>query len=357
MILLYSSHGDAAEVYKACSKSTASVSETLEIAKAINDAFDDPQSLTASILDRRELKSLVQRSDPRFFLYLRELSVHIKKAYGPLAEELIGLGYRPTQNVLVRFCDGASPIEILSVGILAMLCGVKDLTVSLDRATMTPEIASACRLCDIERAILCDEVSCAGIAACGTRTLPPFSRLVGVGSEILGAACGMTGSAIEGIFYPEQKAVIFAQLGDSDGEALTSDVACCEKKSLPIVITSDEETARAVNQKYKEKEGLILYTSSDEETRAVLEKCKIRAKRLYGCVTDDVFGIRAGKASPLMLSVCSPDAVYPYKPTDFMTSPSSETVRNVTSFAGSIATFVEKSIISDAEIDAIGIRF
>lgn len=357
MILLYSSHGEAAEVYKACSKRAPSISEISSIGKTVEEAFNDPRSLTASTLDRREIKSFVQRSDPRFFLYLRELSIHIKKAYEPQVKELTRLGYKPLQNALVRFCDGVTPIEILAVGILSMLCGVKELTVSIDRATMTPAIASACRLCDIERVILCDEVSCAGIAACGTKEIPAFSRLIGVGSELLGAACGMTGSAVESVFYSEQKITIFAQFGDGDGEVLISDVACCEKKCLPIVITSNEETARSVDQKYKEKEGIILYTSSDEETRAVLERCKIRLKKLYGRVPDEVSGIRAGKASPLMLSVCAPDSVYPYKPMDFMLSPKSETTCNVASFASTIATFVEKSIISDEEIDAIGIRF
>lgn len=357
MILLYSSHGDAAKVYKLCEKKMPEPSALADVGKAISEACSDPRSLSASVLDRREIKALVRRSDPRYFLFLRELSVHIRKAYDPLVSGLIGLGYTPSKNILVRLCDGTTPTEILAVGVLSALCGVKDLTLSLDRATMTPEIAAACRLCGIENIILCDEVSAAGIAAYGTYGISPFSRFVCVGSEILSAACGLTCGAIENIFYPEQRTRILALFGKEFCDTLLADIACLDNCIFPVIVTSCEEEVRSLEDSFKEKDGIILVTSGDEETCAVLGKCKNAQKRLYGASPTDVHGIRADKASPLMLSASAPDSVYPYKPTDFMVPPDRNGVIGVTEFASSIATFVEKSVVPDEEIEAIGVRF
>lgn len=356
MILLYSSHGEAAEVYKLCKKKIPDESELMHVGKVISEAGSETHGLNASVLDRREIKALVQRSDPRFFLLLRELSVHLKRAYEPSVKGLSELGYYPAQNVLVRLCEGADPIEILAVGVLAALCGVKDLCVSLDRATITPEIAAACRLCGIESVILCDEISSAGIAAYGSRTVGAFSRFVCVGSALLGAACGMTGGVVESIYYQRQSTAIFAQFVGEYGEALTADVACLDKRITPVIITSSEELAHRAEELFKERDGIVLFTSSDEETCAILEKCRNTPKRTYGNAPVPVCGVQASKASPLMLSVTSPESVYPYKPTDFLLRKDREADCRVTAFAGSIAAFVEKSLIPDEEIDAIGVR-
>ena len=357
MKLLYSSHGEASEIYKLCAARIPDIQELSEIEKTLRSASTDPHGLPASILDRREIKSLVQRSDPRYFLFLRELSVHIKKAYDPIVSSLTSIGYTPVKSVLVRLCDGTSPIELLAIGVLSGLCGVKNVTVSLDRATITPEIASACRLCGIERVILCDEISAAGIAAYGARDIMPFSRMIGVGSELLGAASGIASASCESIFYLERRAAIFALFGEEKSDGLIADVACVDSKTLPIVITSYEQLALTVNDKYRERDGIVLLTSSNEETQKILEKCKNIHKKLYGSVPEGVIGVNANEASPLMLSATAPDAIYPYKATDLLVPPTEEGRVTLISFAGTIAKFVGKDILSEAESEAIGERF
>lgn len=357
MKLLYSSHGEASEIYKLCDRRIPDAQELSTIEKTLRSASTDPQGLPASILDRREIKSLVQRSDPRYFLFLRELSLHIKKAYEPLVSKLISLGYTPIKGLLVRLRDGTSPTELLALGVLSALCGVKDLTISLDRATITPETASACRLCGIERVILCDETSAVGIAAYGTKEILPFSRMICVGSEALGAAAGIVSGVCESIYYPERKTAIFALFGDEKDDRLTADIACVDSKELPVVITSCESFALAIDDKYREKNGIVALTSSDEETRMILQKCRNLPKRLYGSIPESTDGVIASNASPLMLAATSPDAIYPYRATDFLAPPKAEQSSNITAFASSIATFVGKSVIPDSEIDAIGERF
>ena len=193
MKLLYSSHGEASEIYKLCAAKIPEAQELLNVEKTLRAASVDPRGSQVSILDRREIKALVQRSDPRYFLFLRELSVHLKRAYEPTVNSLLSAGYTPVKSLLVRLCDGASPVEILALGVLAGICGVGNLTLSLNRATLMPDTASACRLCGIERVLLCDEISAVGIAAYGTKDILPFDRMICVGSSLLCAAAGITG--------------------------------------------------------------------------------------------------------------------------------------------------------------------
>lgn len=356
MKLLYSSHGEASELYSLCLPQLPDARQLSDAEQALRTASEDPHGIPVSILDRREIKALVQRSDPRYFLFLRELSVHLKKAYEPTVNSLLSLGYTPAKRLLVRLCDGASPVELLAVGVLCGLCGVGEVTLSLNRATLMPDSASACRLCGIERVILCDEISAVGAAAFGGRDVPPFDRMLCVGSSLLAAAAGAVSDVCKSVCYPERRMTIFAHFGGASHDRLSADIACTEKTCLPVIVTSSEAAALDIDGRYKEADGIVLLTSSDEETRRILEKCKNQQKRLYGSIPVGTEGIPADNASPLMLAVTAPTAVFPYKATDVLLPPSGEPSADVTAFASSIATFVERSVIPDEEIEAIGIR-
>ncbi len=356
MKLLYSSHGEASEIYKLCAAKIPEAQELLNVEKTLRAASVDPRGSQVSILDRREIKALVQRSDPRYFLFLRELSVHLKRAYEPTVNRLLSAGYTPVNSLLVRLCDGASPVEILALGVLAGICGVCNLTLSLNRATLMPDTASACRLCGIERVLLCDEISAVGIAAYGTKDILPFDRMICVGSPLLCAAAGIVSEECESVCYPERKMTIFAHFGEGALDRIIADIACLEKGGYPVAVTSNEALALDIDSKYKEVDGIVLLTSSDEETQKILKKCKKQPKMLYGNIPDGVDGTNANNASPLMLAVTAPWSSYPYRATDLLIPPTPDPCSDVTTFASSIASFVEKSVIPDSEIDAIGIR-
>ena len=121
MKLLYSSHGEAAEIYKLCAPKIPSPERLSELCSLLGSISSASLLPSVTVLDRREIKELVQRSDPQFFLYLRELSIHLKRAYSPLVQSLISAGYEPVSRVLIRLGGSPEPIEILSAGVCGLI--------------------------------------------------------------------------------------------------------------------------------------------------------------------------------------------------------------------------------------------
>ena len=88
MKLLYSSHGEASEIYKLCAAKIPEAQELLNVEKTLRAASVDPRGSQVSILDRREIKALVQRSDPRYFLFLRPFGSSFENLQTPDGHDL-----------------------------------------------------------------------------------------------------------------------------------------------------------------------------------------------------------------------------------------------------------------------------
>ncbi len=367
MKLYYTSRGELAFLTDALAPALPDKEGLDIVLERVRAGKEDPDFVKVSVLSGADIKSLVKKCDPAYFLYLRDLSVSMLADYKRRAEGLSHSGYINEERVCIRFAEDASAIQLLAAGICARASGVSDIVFSMARGSFSQEHAAACRLAGVETVWLCDSVECAVRAAFGSRLSKSCDALVGRDDSPFEYALSLLSGVLHTESLPSATAdgAIFLL---SDGTSLS--VAAADMKRLScrypnrtyIAITDNEKVASELKDRCDGLEGAVVVTSSFAESCAVLGKLPALRTFVYGNaeareVRADA--VCANEASPLQLASALPSVFYPYTPLLFSRRRPEAALpfaQSVTAFASSLAPHVSRGCLSDEDMTCIAAR-
>ena len=367
MKLYYTSRGELAFLTGALTPSLPDKEGVDIVLERLRAGKEDADFVKVSVLSGADIKSMVKKCDPAYFLYLRDLSVPMLADYKRRAEGLSHSGYVNEERVCIRFPEDASPIQLLAAGICARASGVSDIIFSMARGFFSQEHAAACRLAGVETVWLCDSVDCAVRAAFGSRLSRPCDTLIGRDDWAFEYALSLLSHLIHTEALPSQMADGAAFLLSSGADVSTSAadiirLSCRYPNRTYVAIAEDEKTALELKEKCDGVEGAIVVTSSFQESCAVIGKLPCLRVFVYGdaeagAVRADAMNATA--ASPLQLASALPSVFYPYTPVLFSRLRPEATLPfapSVTAFASSLASHVSRGCLSDEDMACIAAR-
>lgn len=367
MKLYYTSRGELAFLTDALAP-TLPDKEGLDIVlEKLRAGKEDPDFARVSVLGGADIKSLVKKCDPAYFLYLRDLSVAMLADYKRRAEGLSDSGYINEQRVCIRFPEDASALQLLAAGLCARASGVSDIVFSMERGFFSHEHAAACRLAGVETVWLCDSADCAIRAAFGSRLSKSCDALIGRDDWTFEHALSLLSRVLHTEALPTAMAdgAIFLLSDGANVPTVAADIrrlSCRYPNRTYIAITDDERSAVELKDSCDSLEGSIIVTSSFSESCAVAGKLPPLRTFLYGTADAAAVGadvMCANEASPLQLASALPSVFYPYTPLLFSRRRPEATFSfapSVTAFASSLAPHVSRGCLSDEDMACIAVR-
>lgn len=318
MNIVYSVDGDLSLLTK---KFSRRLPEADIVCDCVKNALSKGDNLTSKVvrMTQKDVKNDVAKCEPALFLLYREFSVWAKNA----CEAALAKGCISYDKVLLRLPSHASPREVLTSGILAKCCGVKQLTISMAEGGYTHEHSMAARLCGADEVILTDEVGCIREAIC-----KKYDLLCGHDSDLFSVLAGAISPYIDVHVHHEVKGrtIVLCEHYKDERPILHDDIDRelygTNGERLVIISANHDALVGLLPVGYDGLSALI--TTSDEESFAAAKKLNSNMTLVYGEFDRSRYPefIEAIGIPPLMREVVLPFSLSPIRPSDFQRIPS-----------------------------------